>query len=158
MTTWIVVADGSQAHILACQDSAYHLQEIQRLVSGNGTRQSREMGSDKPGRYHAGQQNHRAAMEPPTDPQRYAKYSFARDIAHYLWEHQQAFHSLILVAPPKTLGDLRDVLDHQLETRIIGTMDKDLTHMPLPDLPKRLKEFFQPHTDNVHESLLEAQS
>ncbi len=51
-------------------------------------------------------------MAPPTDPQRYAKFAFARGLAERLEEAAAAggrFARLILVAAPRTLGDLREL-------------------------------------------------
>jgi protein required for attachment to host cells len=79
-------------------------------------------------------------MEPPTDPQRYAKYEFARELAERLEEavHAHRFERLVLVAAPKTLGDLRELLPDPVKSRVVAEIDKDLTRVPLRDLPKHL--------------------
>ena len=58
-------------------------------------------------------------MEPPTDPQRYAKYEFARELAERLEEavHAHRFERLVLVAAPKTLGDLRELLPDPVKSQ-----------------------------------------
>ena len=80
-------------------------------------------------------------MEPPTDPQRYAKYAFARELAERLEEaaHGHRFDRLVLVAAPKTLGDLRELLPDPVKTKVVAEIDKDLTGVPLRDLPKHLE-------------------
>ncbi|MGH6943019.1 MAG: host attachment protein, partial [Geminicoccaceae bacterium] len=101
-----------------------------------------EIASDRPGRSFdsAGQGRH--AMEPPTDPQRYAKYAFARELAHRLEEavHAHRFDRLVVVAAPRTLGDLRDLLPDAVKAKIVAEIDKDLTQVPVHDLSRHLDD------------------
>ena len=48
------------------------------------------------------------------------------------------FESLIVVAPPKTLGELRKHYHKEVSRRLIGELDKDLTGHPVPDIEKAL--------------------
>jgi protein required for attachment to host cells len=137
-TTWVVVADGTKGVILANQGVGKGLKKVGVFESEEGRKQSREIGSDKPGRAFSRAGEGRAAMEPHTEPQRYAKLEFAHSVAKMLVRMQESFDRLILVAPPKTLGDLRSAMDKQLQGKIIGELDKDLTYLPAHDLPKQL--------------------
>ena len=51
------------------------------------------------------------------------------------WER---FDKLVLVAAPKTLGDLRDLLPDPVKAKVVAEIDKDLTKVPLHELPKHL--------------------
>ena len=44
-----------------------------------------------------------------------------------------------LVAAPKTLGDLRELLPATVKKKISAEIDKDLTNLPERDLPKHLE-------------------
>ena len=81
-------------------------------------------------------------MEPPTDPQRYAKFEFARDLAERLEDavHRGRFARLMLIAAPKTLGDLRELLPESVKAKVVAEIDKDLTKVPRPELGKHLGE------------------
>lgn len=48
------------------------------------------------------------------------------------------FESLIVVAPPKTLGELRKHYHKEVSARIVGELDKDLTGHPVPEIEKAL--------------------
>jgi protein required for attachment to host cells len=136
-TTWIVVADGTRGFILTNKGIGKGLKKIGFLDSEEGRKHSREMVSDKPGRTFTHDGGH-AAMEPHTEPQRYAKFTFAQSVAKMLARMQKKFDRLILVAPPKTLGDLRNALDKHIQEKIIGELHKDLTYLSAHDLPKQL--------------------
>ena len=91
----------------------------------------RDILTDKRGRNTAAPGMGRHAMDPKTDPKRHIVHEFARSIAEMLGETAQAgfYDRLILVAPPKTLGDLRSELPRHAETRVTATVDKDLVNL-----------------------------
>lgn len=49
------------------------------------------------------------------------------------------FESLIIVAPPKTLGELRKHYHKEVEKRLVGEVAKDLTRHPVPEIEKILQ-------------------
>jgi len=141
--TWILIADGARARVLAqAKDFAPLEPAFEHEELTGSTAQSREIASDRPGRSFdsAGQGRH--AMEPPTDPQRYAKYEFARELAARLEEaaHDGRFARLVLVAAPKTLGDLRELLPNLVKAKVVAEIDKDLTKVPRHDLGRHLAQ------------------
>ena len=48
------------------------------------------------------------------------------------------FDELVVVAPPKMLGDLRNDLSALSKAKITAEDGKDLTHIPIRDLPTHL--------------------
>ncbi len=151
-TTWILIADGAKARVLEHDSRERTLSPAFPKEFFGSTAQSKEIASDRPGRSfdsagrgqpgEVGTGHHRHAMEPRTDPQRYAEFAFARELAHHL-EHaaaQNRFSKLVLVAAPKTLGDLRQILPDTVKRMIVAEVDKDLTNIPERDLPKHLEE------------------
>jgi protein required for attachment to host cells len=141
-TTWVLIADGAKARVLAQEKNFEQLKPAFEQEEFTGTRaQSKEIAGDRPGRsFDSGGQG-RHAMEPATDPQRYAKYEFARDLAERLEDavHAHRFDKLVLVAAPKTLGDLRELLPDPVKAKVVAEIDKDLTSVPLRDLPRHLE-------------------
>jgi protein required for attachment to host cells len=49
-----------------------------------------------------------------------------------------AFNQLVIVAPPKILGDLRRKFTKETETKIIAEVPKDLTHHTIPEIERLL--------------------
>ncbi len=49
------------------------------------------------------------------------------------------FESLIIVAPPKTLGELRKHYHKEVSNRLTGELAKDLTGHPVPDIEQALR-------------------
>jgi protein required for attachment to host cells len=149
-TTWILIADGARARVLAHDRKSRTLSPAFPHEFTGSTAQSKEIASDRQGRSFesagrgqpgdAGGQG-RHAMEPRTDPQRHAEYAFARELAHHLQDaaNNHRFDRLVLVAAPKTLGDLRGLLPATVKKMISAELDKDLTNLPERDLPKHLE-------------------
>jgi protein required for attachment to host cells len=65
---------------------------------------------------------------------------FAAEAAEMLKKRALAndFEKLIIVAPPKTLGELRKHYHKEVETRLTGELAKDLTNHPIPEIEKAL--------------------
>lgn len=61
---------------------------------------------------------------------------FAAETAELLKERalRNDFESLIIVAPPKTLGELRKHYHKEVSDRIAGEIDKDLTKHPVSEI------------------------
>jgi protein required for attachment to host cells len=49
------------------------------------------------------------------------------------------FESLIVIAPPRTLGELRKHYHREVRTRITGELDKDLTNHPIAEIESAIK-------------------
>lgn len=143
--TWIVVADGMHARILrqdkrgAPLSPAFDHEMVEPAVHGF----SRDLKSDAPGRtFDAAGSGGRHAMEPRIDPKTHEKQLFARRVAAVINEaaSRRTFDQLVLVAPPKTLGELRTQLGDLAKKLIIGEIDRDLVKTPAPELPRHLSD------------------
>jgi protein required for attachment to host cells len=101
---------------------------------------SRDLKSDHPGRAFDTGSGARHAMEPRHDPHRYEKEHFARQVAQVINDaaRRKEFQRLVLVAPPKTLGDLRAELDDHARRLVVGEVPHDLIRTPLPELRHHL--------------------
>lgn len=139
--TWIVVADGVRARLFVNRGVGKGIEPILDREFVGSNLPTREIGTDQPGRtFDSAGVGSRHAMEPPTDPQRYQKRLFARNMAGQLDGARKAgaFDRLVVVAPPDTLGDLRAAFSRQLQARVMGEIAKDLTKMPPGALPTHL--------------------
>jgi protein required for attachment to host cells len=65
---------------------------------------------------------------------------FAAETAEMLRKHAlgNKFESLIVVAPPRTLGELRKHYHKEVSSRLIGELDKDLTGHPVDQIEQLL--------------------
>ena len=150
-TTGILIADGAKAKVLAHDRKSGSLSPAFPYEFTGTTAQSKEIASDRPGRSFessgrgqpgdVGAGHPRHAMEPHTDPQRYAEFAFARELTHHLQEgaNKKRFDRLVVVAAPRTLGDLRQLLPDTLKKLVSAELDKDLTNVPERELPKHLE-------------------
>lgn len=140
-TCWIIVADGTRARILASDGPGSGLRSTSNADFVSDNRKNRDIVSDRPGRSVGGSSG-RHAMEPRIDSHQYEKQRFAREMGERINEacHRGEFDSLVLVAPPQTLGELRSVLHKPALSKVTGELDKDLTKVAIHDLPKHIKD------------------
>ena len=66
---------------------------------------------------------------------------FAARAAEMLKERalRNEFDSLVVVAPPKTLGELRKHYHKEVEKRLTAEVPKDLTNMPVEEIERVLQ-------------------
>lgn len=140
--TWVVIADGARAHIVVTEGPGTGLTPILDAESAASRTPTRDLGSDKPGRSFESADGSRHAMEPRVDWHRFAKQQFAKRIADIVDRAavRGRFHALVLVAPPRTLGDLRKALNDGTRDKVTAELGKDLTGVPLHELPAHLGE------------------
>ena len=139
-TTYVLIADGARARLFVVEEGTADLKPAlgQEFIGTNLP--SREIGSDRPGRSFDSAGFGRHAMEPPTDPHRHAERVFAQEVAAVLEDarRRNEFQHLVVVAPPKALGDLRAGFSDALRDRVTAELHKDLTKIPIHDLPSHL--------------------
>ncbi len=145
---WIVVADGARARFFRADGADHTIRRFHEELYDPARRKGSELLADKPGRT----QNRihdqgRHAMEPDTDPKRVEKERFARHIAAFLEEahKRDEFNELVLVAAPRTLGDLRSALSPQLAALVRHELHKDMTTLPDGEVEAQLRPLVWPH-------------
>lgn len=140
--SWIVIADGAQARILENMGPGKGLTPLPAAEMRHAHPPNRDINADRPGRSHDRMGPQRHAMEPPTDAHREEKRRFAAELAAHLnaaaLKHR--YDRLILVAPAKTLGDLRQALGKEAAAKLDGELPKDLTNVSDHNLPGHLGE------------------
>ncbi len=138
--TWVLVADGEKALFLeniTDEDDPYL--KVRREESQENP-PTREQGTQKPGRFNDGPQVQRSAVQ-DTDWHRLAKERFADELAEMLHDMVQddRFTKLVIVAPPRILGELRDKMPMEVSQRVVAEIDKTLTNHPLEEIEKLVK-------------------
>jgi protein required for attachment to host cells len=141
--TWFVLADGSRARFLTKRPEISGYDVVAEYESAEAHIPSHELGADHPGRTHESLGASRHAITPRQDMHKARKTAFARDVAAHLNDanRQGLFDFLVVFAAPHTLGELRVALDAETQKRIKGERPKDLTRLPLVELPLHLAEF-----------------
>jgi protein required for attachment to host cells len=146
--TWILVADGARARVLRHDGRGGKLEpaldeEMTGMALG---RQTRDLVSDQPGmtKDRAGQGMRR--NDPPTEPQRHAKHEFARDVARMLADalNRGEYDRLVVCAPPRALGDLRQELSKNVQDRVVGEVNKDLVKSSDDEVREHVSAFLRP--------------
>jgi protein required for attachment to host cells len=140
--TWFLVADGARARILMNDGVGKGLQPA---VNGEFSRPlppTRELGSDRPGRSQQRGVAGRHAFAPHLDWHEFEKEKFGREMARILDQAAErcAFDRLVLVAPPRALGNLRSALAPRTRSLVHAEIDKDLTNLPVGALPAHLTD------------------
>lgn len=141
-TKWIVVADGAHARILVNNGPGTGLTLFEAHESQTSRIPTRDLGSEKPGRTFDRASAARHAKEPPADWHEMEKLKFIRRIGERLRDahENKKFQGLVLIAPPKVLGAFRTHLDGAVRDAVLAEIDKDLTNVPLSDLPRYLDD------------------
>ncbi|MGE0714217.1 MAG: host attachment protein [Alphaproteobacteria bacterium] len=138
--TWILVADSRTARVLVLDAPGARLvvaEELHAAVPGH----AHDLKSSAPGRaFSSAGSAARHAMEPRTDPLVHEKHEFARRIARLVDEgaRQRRFRRLVVVAPPKMLGDLRAEMGNAAAKLVTVEVPHDYVGMPATELPARL--------------------
>lgn len=138
--TWIVVADGARASIFNYQGPNEPLAQVEGGALEHINEPTRELVSDKQGRVFQSADGTYSAGDFPIDPHELEKVRFAGEIVDYLQKHSAGYERLILVSPPKMLGELRRQLPKTLKDRVDGEINKELTNLPVEQLPRHLRE------------------
>lgn len=137
--TLVLVADGTKMLFLRNQGEG---QQIDLVIEAHPERQDRkdhEIKADGPGLTAQSGGYGRPAME-ETDFHQQDEDRYAADAADQLRIRALAgdFDDLAIVAPPKTLGELRKHLHKEVESRIVMELPKEMTNRPLPDIAAML--------------------
>jgi protein required for attachment to host cells len=99
-----------------------------------------DQGTDRPGRGVESGGTHRRSSVEQTDWHHLEEHRFAERVAKALEDVVRAGHvpAVLIVAPPKTLGDLRKAFHPDVKAKIIAEVDKDLTGHPVSEIETHL--------------------
>jgi protein required for attachment to host cells len=136
---FVFVGDGRKALFLRNDgDEKFpNLRTEQVFVDENPA--THAQGADRPGRSFASSGTRRSGVD-QTDWHDLEEHRFAREVAAVLEKvvRERNIEALVIVAPPRTLADLRAAFHADVKKRIIAEVDKDLTKHPLYEIEKHL--------------------
>ena len=142
--TWFVIADGQRARIVRrLRTPRVRVEDVFPYQWINSELLSIDIDNEGLGRGSAPADSATFhTIQPGPDPRRQLKQEFAVELADFLNRSAQArhFNRLVLIAAPKTLGDIRAALSELARSTIVAEIDKDLTHAPDDDLATRFAE------------------
>ena len=138
---WVLIADGEKALFLKNLTDEHdpHLEVVRKEEQDNP--KDIDQSANRPGRMQDNGPGQRSAFD-DTDWHELAKERFADDLADLLYKqaHKHRFEKILLVAPPKTLGELRKSLHKEVADKVIGEIDKTLTNHPVGKIEVLVKK------------------
>jgi protein required for attachment to host cells len=136
----VLVGDGQKALFLRNAGDEKFPNLVTERAFGESNPPTHDQGTDRPGRaFKRSATNLRSSVE-TTDWHELEKQHFADHVASVLEERVRAdkIKAIVIVAPPRTLAELRQVLHADVKHRIIAEIDKDLTKHPVWEIEKHL--------------------
>ena len=124
----VVVADASRARIFRSDAKLSALEQVKALDHAASRMRTSDLVT-------GGQ----TAMLGHHDPAEMEHQAFAREVMDFV-VHSVETQSLVLVAPPRFLGSLRQLLPAELVSRVVLEIHHDYTHTPTKDLPALLQK------------------
>jgi protein required for attachment to host cells len=140
--SWILVGDGRKALLLRNAGTPQRPSlEVLDMLRDGANPPTQAQGTERPGRVMQSLTGRRSAVE-QTDWHKIAEKNFAREIAAKLDAAAKAgnFKQLVLVAPPRTLAELRTHLGAEAKKRVIAEVGKDLTKHPVSEIVRLLAD------------------
>lgn len=141
-TIWIVIADSAHARFFSIGHRPMHLVEAHPDVTGPSHEHVRGIVSDRAGRtFNSAPGKARHGLESRHDPKKMEKHNFIVTLVDVLDNAARsgAFDALVLVAPKRSLGELRPLLSEGIRNRIIAEIPKDLMKHSSAELLKHLE-------------------
>ena len=139
--TMVVVADGKKMLFFRNEgDSEYPKLEVERKREQENPA-DRDQRTDGPGRTFDSSGGAGRSAYQEVDYHQLEEERFAAETADMLKKRalRNEFEQLIIVAPPKTLGELRKHYHKEVEKRLAGEVAKDLTGHPVTEIEKILQ-------------------
>ena len=140
MTTYIVVADAARARILT--RDALTVTEMESLVHAEGRLHEGDLVTDRGADVKESMGPGSRSSYPEGIASKHEAKVFAKQIADRLYQArvENRMEKLILVAPPKFLGLLRDELDNPTQKLVIHSLSKDLSKASLADIQQAVSD------------------
>lgn len=135
---WVLVGDGRKALVLRNDgDELYPNLKAISVFNDAANPATAQHGTDRPGRSVEHMTGRRSGME-QTDWHEIAEQRFAHSVATTLCARENDIDALIIVAPPKTLAELREAFSSGLKRKVVAEVNKDLTKHPVHEIERLL--------------------
>jgi len=139
----IIVANSSRARIFSTDSPSSPLQEIETISHPEGRMHEQDMLSDSPGKMSGAGKGSSHAFQDKTEPKQQEVIDFAKRISVYLESARtsEKIISLIIVAAPAFLGELRKHMSAELNEMVAFELDKNLTQHSIDDIRNHLPKY-----------------
>jgi protein required for attachment to host cells len=140
MTTYIVVADAARARVFT--RDALKLQEKESLVHAEGRLHEGDLVTDRGAHVHESMSTTARSTGSEGAASNHHAELFAKEVADRLYQARvdNSMEKLIVVAPPRFLGLLREKIDGPTSKLIIHTLAKDLSKASLEDIQEAVSD------------------
>jgi len=136
----VFIGDGRKALFLRnTGDAKYPNLRVERVFAEENP-PTHEQGTDRPGRGAESAGTQRRTSMDQTDWHHLEEHRFTERVATALEDmvRRRGVPALVVVAPPRTLADLRNAFHADVKKRIVAEIGKDLTKHPVADIEKHL--------------------
>ncbi len=140
MTTYIVVADAARARLFT--RDALKLVEQDSLVHAASRLHEGDLVTDRGADVHESTSTSARSAGGESTARAHEEQVFAKEVAERLYRARtdNSMEKLILVAPPRFLGQLRDKLDGPTAKLVIHSLTKDLTKASLEEIQEAVSD------------------
>jgi protein required for attachment to host cells len=135
---WVLVGDGRKALVLRNDgDEVFPNLKAVSVFKDEANPATALHGTDRPGRAVEHLTGRRSGVE-QTDWHEIAEQRFVHNVATSLCARENDIDALVVVAPPKTLAELREAFSDGLKRKVVAEVNKDLTKHPVHEIERLL--------------------
>jgi protein required for attachment to host cells len=137
---FVFVGDGRKALLLRNEGDEKYPNLKTENVFEDVNPSTQEQGSERPGRVSKAQHSGQRSAVEPVDWHDIEEHRFAKQVAAKMEQvvRQRRIPALVVVAPPRTLADLRDAFHSDVQALVIAEINKDLTKHPVGEIERHL--------------------
>ncbi|MEN9799075.1 MAG: hypothetical protein RL653_2771 [Pseudomonadota bacterium] len=129
MATWILVGDEASARLFTANDAARRWRLREEFSHPESRMKAEAVLTDHPN-----------YQEPGTRHRDLEGLRFAREVAEHLAHHHGKYARLVLVGPPRFLGELRKHLPGPVQKKLTDSLARELVHVETRELEDRVME------------------
>ncbi len=141
-TTWILIANASQAKLFSNEGPKKGLRLLRTLDHPQSREKGASLVTDRPG-HNPGAGNGHGSFVPPTDPKTHEADLFAQKLARELEQGrvEGSYDRIILAAAPAFLGQLNNRLSGHVRDMVSESLQKDYTKASDKELAGHLEKY-----------------
>lgn len=139
--TWVVVAESSRAKIFEVEknESTRTLKELTGFTHSDSRNHKQQLAGSQQ------KESRHSLMTATLDTRKeQERVEFARSLGQHLDSalNQGKFNKLILMSPPRFLGDLRKNLGNETNKHVVSEIDKNLVRHNVKDIQAHMPQFY----------------
>lgn len=139
-TTWILVANGSEASIFSA--TASEITKKEAFTHPESRQKGEALASDRSGHFQGNPTGTGpGAFTEPKDPKEFEIERFSQELAEYLDKGRTTnqYDALVVIAPAHFYGLLNKHMNSHVQQRLHSHVDKDYTKLPEQELLEQVK-------------------